>query len=317
MGGIDYLTGPELASSLFYLLPISMVAWFAGGWAGILMAIVSTLAGFVADMMNGLSYSHPAIPYWNTAVRLAFFLIVANVLSALQASRQRQEELAQFIVHDLRSPLANVMTGLQTWQEVAGETMNAAEASLVESCLVSSNRMLTLVNSLLDLGQLESGKMPLQRSEVSVKDLVESSLDQVAMWAKRNQITLQPQLDAGVQTVYTDPSVTTRVLVNLLGNAIKFSKPESAIRIRVAPLSATMVAFSVTDQGYGIPTEWTDKVFDKFVQVEARKAGRSVGSGLGLAFCRLAVEAQGGRIWLESAVDKGTTVTFTLPKDAY
>jgi signal transduction histidine kinase len=70
---------------------------------------------------------------------------------------------------------------------------------------------------------------------------------------------------------------------------------------------------SVTDQGRGIPKEWANKVFDKFVQVEAQRAGSTVGSGLGLNFCRLAVEAQGGRIWLQSETNKGTTITFTLP----
>jgi signal transduction histidine kinase len=75
-----------------------------------------------------------------------------------------------------------------------------------------------------------------------------------------------------------------------------------------------MVSFSVANQGPGIPRAWTKRVFNRFVQVEARHAGHSVGSGLGLVFCRLAIEAHGGRIWMESDVDKGTMVTFTLPK---
>jgi len=81
----------------------------------------------------------------------------------------------------------------------------------------------------------------------------------------------------------------------------------------VASAQADQLALSVTDQGVGIPKEWTNKVFDKFAQIEARKAAGAVGSGLGLTFCRRAVEAQGGRIWLQSELGKGTTVTFTLP----
>jgi len=247
---------------------------------------------------------------------LGFFLIVAYALSALRASKERREELGQFIVHDLRSPLSNVMAGLQILQDTGDETMTPTQKGLAEMCLMSCNRMLTLIDSLLDLSRLESGRMPLQLSEISVGELVESSLKQVTVWAGQNRVTLTSHLDRGIQTVYADLAVTVRVLVNLLSNAIKCSYPESVVTVCVAPFNAGMVAFSVTDQGRGIPIEWVGRVFDKFAQVNARRAGTTIGSGLGLTFCRLAVKAQGGHIWLESEIEKGTTVTFTLPVSA-
>jgi signal transduction histidine kinase len=146
-----------------------------------------------------------------------------------------------------------------------------------------------------------------------VKELVEQSLQQVSVWARRNRVTLTFEPGANVETVYADPAVTIRVLVNLLSNAIKFSPPQSVVTVRTAPSNANRVALSIADQGRGIPKEWEDKVFDKFVQVEARRAGSTVGSGLGLSFCRLAVEAQGGHIGLKSEINQGTTITFTLP----
>jgi signal transduction histidine kinase len=313
VGAVDYLTGPEISFSIFYLIPIYMVAWQVGRRWGILLSIASAALWLTADLLTGYPYLHPAVPCWNAVVRLGLFLIVTYALSALRKSHQRQEELGQFIVHDLRSPLANVMTALQTMQDVAGETMDAFQRDMVEMCLVSCNRMLTLINSLLDLAQLESGKMPLQPDDIGTEELVESSLGQVAVWAARNQVTLTSHLDPRVETVYADSTVVVRVLVNLLSNAIKSSRPGSDVTVRVVPFDAAMVAFSVADVGHGIPKEWVDKVFDKFTQIEARKAGGAVGSGLGLTFCRRAVEAQGGRIWLESETDRGTTVTFTLP----
>ncbi len=313
VGIVDYLTGPELSFSIFYLIPIYLVAWQVGRQMGILLSITSAAMWLTADLLTGYPYSHPLIPYWNAVVRLGLFTIVTLALSALRKSHDRQEELGQFIVHDLRSPLANVMTGLQVLQEDADETVEPLQEDMIEMCLVSCNRMLTLINSLLDLAQLESGKMPLQLSEVSAQDLVRSSLDQVKVWAARNQVPLKSRVDSRVQTVYGDPVAIVRVLVNLLSNAIKFSKPGSIVTIGVEPSRADMAAFSVTDQGPGIPKEWAGKVFDKFTQIEARKVGGAVGSGLGLTFCRLAVEAQGGRIWLESETGSGTTVTFTLP----
>jgi NtrC-family two-component system sensor histidine kinase KinB len=310
----DYLTGPEISFSIFYLIPISMIAWLAGRRCGIVMSATSAALWLIADLSAGRSYSHLAIPYWNAAVRLGFFLIVTFAVSALRNAQERREELAQFIVHDLRAPLSNVMTGLQALQEIGGEAQDETQQNLIEMCLVSCNRMLTLINSLLDLAQLESGRMALAQSDVVAKELVSASLQQVTVWAGRNRVTLASHLDPEAGRVYVDPMMTVRILVNLLSNAIKFSKPGSVVTVRVEPAGANKIAFSVIDQGQGIPQAWAGKVFDKFVQVETRKAARSVGSGLGLTFCRLAVEAQGGRIWLKSEEGKGTTVTFTLPE---
>jgi signal transduction histidine kinase len=108
--------------------------------------------------------------------------------------------------------------------------------------------------------------------------------------------------------------LTVRVLVNLLSNAIKYSPPQAVVTVQTFPYSANRLAFSVSDQGPGIPAEWASKVFHKYVQVEAHKTkGTASGSGLGLTFCRQAIEAQGGRIWLESDVDRGAKITFTVP----
>lgn len=314
VGILDYLSGSELSFSIFYMAPIAFLAWFVGRRIGILGSVVAAILWLLVDLRVHPLYSHPLIPYWNALVRFGFFLIVTYALSALKAARVRQEELTQFIVHDLRAPLANVITGLQILQEISSNTMDEAQKTLVDMGILASDRMLTLINSLLDLARLENGRMPLNPKQSDVKNVVESAIKQVSAWAARSHITLVSELAPHVETVYMDPDLTLRVLINLISNAIKFSQPNSAITVRVVPAEAdSLLAFSVADQGRGIPKEWADKVFDKFVQVEARRAGSTVGSGLGLTFCRLAIEAQGGRISLESEVDKGTIITFTLP----
>lgn len=317
VGLLDYLTGPEISFSIFYLLPVSLITWLAGRRHGIIMSITSAALWFIADLLTRPSYSHPTTPYWNAAVRLGFFLIVTYAIAALRSAQERREELSHFIVHDLRTPLSNVTTGLQTLQEIGSETQDETQKNLIEMCLVSCNRMLTLINSLLDLAQLESGRMSLMQSDVDAKELVDASLQQVAVWAARNRVTLASRTESEIEMVYADPTVTVRVLVNLLSNAIKFSKPESVVTVRIVPADADKIAFSVIDEGQGIPQEWAGKVFEKFVKADTHKPVRSVGSGLGLTFCRLAVEAQGGHIWLESEEGKGTVVTFTLPKSSH
>jgi signal transduction histidine kinase len=236
-----------------------------------------------------------------------------NALSALRISQNRQEELGQFVVHDLRSPLFGVMAGLETLQQIGTEKLDSDQTEVLELCMRSCDQMLTLVNSLLDLSRLEKGMLPLQFSQVNVKDLIESSLKQVMLWAGQKNVTLRSHIEDRISSVKTDFEVTVRIIVNLLGNAIKFSPPGSAVSIQVAPGDGHMAIFAIVDQGQGIPEEWVGKLFSKYSQVEARTARGVPGSGLGLAFCGLAVEALGGEIRVMSEIGKGTKISFTLP----
>ncbi len=306
---IDYFTEPDLL--ILYLIPIILVDWFAGEKPGVVLAVASAIAWFAADVLSTTHDTAGVVPYWNLAVRSAIFLTVTYMLSGLLATRKRHEELMHFIIHDLRSPLTNVLTGLQTLRQMRESRMDESEQEMLDMALISSNRMLTLINSLLDLPRLEHRKMPVQRQEVSVDEVVNNSLAVVALWAAQNRVQMVYETDPQVNTVIADPDITTRVLVNLLSNALKYSPPDSTVTIRTRASEGATVTFSVTDQGPGIPPEWVDKVFDKYAQVEARKEGAS--TGLGLTFCQLAVEAQKGRIWIESELGKGTTVLFTLP----
>ena len=314
IGFFDYITGPEVSFSIFYLIPVSMVAYILGTHEGILVSLFGAITWLVADLLAGHTYTNPAIPYWNASVRFGFFLIVTFSLSALTATQKRREELLHFIVHDLRAPLSNVISALQGIQHFGAKTLDTTVSDFVRMCMISSNRMMTLIQSILDLSRLQSGKMPLQPATLPLQELLESSLELVSVWAKMNRVTVTLQRDPSAESVYADRAVTERILVNLLSNAIKFSKPESTITISAGPYDTDKVALSVTDQGKGIAKEWADKVFDKFEQAEVAESTGRTGTGLGLSFCRLAAEAQGGRIWLESELNVGTTMTFTLPR---
>ncbi len=317
IGVLDYLTGSELSFSIFYLLPIALVAWLVGRKSGLVLSFAGGVTWLIAEQLGGNIYSSPIVLYWNALVRLFFFLIVALALSALQESRTRQAELWQFMVHDLRSPLANVITGLQLLEEAPDEEVDAGAKHVVQICLISSNRMLTLISSLLDLSQLESRQMPLNLHTLNVQELVDQALLQVSMWAKTRSVKIAFTSENSAQTIYADDTLTVRVLVNLLSNAIKFSPTQAVVTVQTFPYSVNRLAFSVSDQGPGVPAEWASKVFRKYVQVEGHKTnGTASGSGLGLTFCRQAIEAQGGRIWLENNVERGTKITFTIPTSA-
>lgn len=306
---VDYFTEPDIL--LLYLIPIILVDWFAGEKPGVILAIASAIAWFAADVLTSQYDTSKVTPYWNLAVRSAIFLTVTYMLSSLLASRKRHEELMHFIIHDLRTPLTNVLSGLQTLRQVRMGQMDEMEQEMMDMALISSNRMLTLINSMLDLPRLESRRMPVQTQDTNVDELINTSLQVVALWASQSRVRIVYEPNPQVSSVIADPEITVRILVNLLSNALKYSPPDSTITVRTLSTGDSRVTFSVTDQGPGIPSEWVEKVFDKYAQVEARKEGAS--TGLGLTFCQLAVEAQKGRIWIESELGKGTTVLFNLP----
>ncbi len=156
----DYVTGSELATEVFYLIPIALIALFVGQQEGYLMSLLCAGAWFAADALTHAPYSNPLIPYWNLLVSLLSFLLFSHILSAVRNARDRQEELTHFIVHDLRSPLTNILGGLSALEDSTGSRLDGEERNLIEICQVACRRMLTLITSILDLARLESAKMP-------------------------------------------------------------------------------------------------------------------------------------------------------------
>lgn len=319
MTAFDYLSGPELSFSIFYLIPVTIAAWFISRRAGVLISFTSASAWLLVDLTNQAIYSYPTIPYWNGFVRFGFFLIITLILSSLQKSQHKQETLMHFIVHDLRSPLATTMMGLDVLQFSGAANLTEKQQSVITDSLTSGRRMLTLINSLLDLPRLEHREMPLQLTAVNVVELGQAALAEMQLFAQRRQVTLSLEIEQGEQLVQADRELTQRILLNLLGNAVKYSPTDSTVTLQTTPTKEGKLIFTVLDQGPGIPPQWRKKVFDKFAQVEARQSSVSLtGSGVGLNFCQLAVKAQGGKIWVDDnpKSEQGAAFSFTLPTAA-
>lgn len=293
---------------IVYILPMALAAWYGGRREGSVVAIYCAVAWYLAGAIATHFEVDPS-QVWAFCARLTIFLVLTNVISSLKESMRRQEELTQFIVHDLRSPISSSITGLQTLQEL-DQNLNDLEKEMVSLALVSNKRALSLVNSMLDVAKLEAGSMSVQKQDVSVEALVNQAFDQVALWAKAQEIELK--LESRVEMVNLDPDLTERVIVNLLSNALKFSPAGTQIRVEVQPPAHRLVRFCVEDQGPGIPPEYLGTIFQPFGQVKGTKGG----TGLGLTFCRLAVQAQGGKIWVESTLGHGTQMIFTLPAES-
>jgi two-component system sensor histidine kinase/response regulator len=230
----------------------------------------------------------------------------------LQEVEKLRDDLTNMIVHDLRTPLTAVITGMQT-MEVVGD-LTGDQRKMMNIAIAGGELLLGMINDLLDVDKLESGSMQLDADVLSPADLVASAIGQVASLAENKRLTLTRRVSADLPPLRGDRGKLRRTLVNLLGNAIKFTPPGGTVTVEADQgVEERALVFSVRDTGEGIPPEAFGRIFEKFGQVESRRGGRVMSTGLGLTFCRLAVEAHGGRIAVESTLGEGSTFSFTIP----
>jgi two-component sensor histidine kinase len=177
------------------------------------------------------------------------------------------------------------------------------------------DRLTSLLNNLLDLSRIESGKVLLNFEEIGLRDTIEFTLSSFKPQADTRSIKLRMDVPAEIPSVYADHEKLEQILTNLIGNAIKFTPEGGEISVSARPFheNKNMVAVSVKDSGVGIPEDELEKVFEKFHQVEGSLTRTVAGTGLGLAITKGLVEVSHGSIWVESEIGKGSTFTFTLP----
>lgn len=232
--------------------------------------------------------------------------IVQDVTERKELDALRDDMIAM-IYHDIRSPLGNVVSSL----EMMGELMPVDETltSMLNIARNSTARIQRLVNSLLDINRLESGHQIIDQNSIDPQALIRESIRDVIPAATGRQQIIENNMTV-LPLIWVDVDMIHRVFINLLENAIKFTPVAGRIRIS-AQTDGVFVKFSISDTGPGIPPADRERIFDKFIRVRGRD--RTVGLGLGLAFCRLAVHGHGGEIWVESEPGKGSTFWLTLP----
>lgn len=220
-----------------------------------------------------------------------------------------KEEFLHSITHDLRNPLGSIVGFLEFLRKGVVGVLNPQQSSMVESMLKSSNRLLAMVNNILDVAKMESGRVEVSLKEASVAGMASHALEMLGSLAQRRGIRLELEAEEEF-TLQADPDQIERVMTNLVGNAIKFSPDDGRVAVRIED-AGDSVRVCVADEGPGIPATHIEKIFGKFEQVPGQKRG---GTGLGLTICKMFVEAHRGRIWVESEVGKGARFYFTLPK---
>jgi two-component sensor histidine kinase/GGDEF domain-containing protein len=237
---------------------------------------------------------------------------------ANQELRKIDEMKSEFVSvasHELRTPLASIKNAVQLILNGKTGEINETQAKFLSMAERNINRLTNILNNLLDLSRIESGKIAMKFEELDLRAFIEFILTSFKTQADEKSIQLRMDLPQELPSVYGDREKLEQILTNLLGNAIKFTPEggEISISAKSYPEDGNMLALSITDTGIGIAKDQLDKIFDKFYQVEGSLHRTISGTGLGLAITKGLVEGHQGKIWVESEVGKSSTFTFTLP----
>lgn len=212
------------------------------------------------------------------------------------------------VSHELKTPISSIKMSLQLLENQQTGLINEEQKQLMDSIKDDSNRLLKITGELLNMSQVETGNIQLNIQQSSPLEIVQYALDAVKVQADQKQIELNLQADENIPFVKADTEKTAWVLINFLTNAIRYSGVGSRISIRLKT-DQGRVMFFVKDEGRGIDSRYKDKIFDRYFQVPGSS---KTGTGLGLAISKEFIEAQGGKIGLESEVGMGSTFYFNL-----
>ena len=268
------------------------------------LEVLMTLAGKAAASVD----SAIALRQKNRQLREAYHQI--------RESERLKRDLTDMVVHDMRVPLTAVIGSVEALTDMLHPRASHQEEHLLKMALSSGQTLLNMINDLLDVSKLEERQVKLRKSPTRADQLIEQAVGQVLLLARRKGLQLDADIASNIPDVLVDKDRIIRVLVNLLGNAVHHTSPGGRIFVQaVCEPDGRTARISISDTGEGIPSEYLSRIFEKFVQVESHKSRKRFSTGLGLTFCRLVVEAHGGRIWAESEPGVGSTFILTLPAE--
>jgi signal transduction histidine kinase len=228
----------------------------------------------------------------------------------LMALQQTKDDLTHMIVHDLKNPLSSIQLNLQMLLQTVQEPLSERQVQCVERALQSCEHGMAIIGDLLDVTRLEEGRLPLQIEPLDLAEVIVEATNSLVDVARAKGKVLSLSLPGTLPRVLADRGLLRRVFDNLLSNALKYAR--TRIEVRVEGYSETgYLQVSICDDGPGIPSQFREAIFDRFVQVQPADARK--GTGLGLTFCKLVVEALGGRIWVEDGKGDGCRFVFLLP----
>jgi two-component system OmpR family sensor kinase len=235
-----------------------------------------------------------------------------DMTARLRAARQMQTDFVANVSHELRTPLTSIKGMVETLRGGAVDDLTVRDTFL-ETVETETDRLIRLVSDLMLLSRADSEALNLRRQSVDLRELICSTVDRLRPQAESKELVLTVEPASSALPVWIDPDRVEQVLLNILDNAIKYSRQGGSVTVRVTTDANHMALVQVRDDGIGIPAEDLPRIGQRFYRADKARSRAEGGSGLGLAIAQALVQAHGGRLWLESQEGKGTVVSFTLP----
>ncbi len=341
VGAADYITGREINFAIFYLLPVTFVAWYADRNKAVFISLISSAIEFIANSAAGRTYSHVLVSFWNSAVQLGFFLIYVFILSILKEEygkrikliseledsldqvrrtqadlEQKSQELARSnedlkefayaVSHDLQEPLRVVAGFVKLLAKRYKGRMDSDADDFIEYAVDGVKRMQLMIKDLLEYSQVGTKGKEFRTTDIMI--VIEQAVSNLKAAIEESGALITYN---AMPTVVADAPQLIRLFQNLIGNAVKFRGKE-ALRIHVsAERKEDEWLFSIRDNGIGIAPDQLEKIFVVFRRLHTKE--EYPGTGIGLAVCKKIVERHGGKIRVESEPGKGSTFYFTMP----
>ena len=254
--------------------------------------------------------------YITLTIIIILILIIAIIFLTLQKTMEEidkmKSEFVSNVTHELRTPLTAIKGAIDNMLDGLTGKFNDKQRRYLQKIQRNYNDLEYLINDILDISKIEAGKIDIQIGVFSLKEIIELCIDNLRNVAENKGIDIRYFLPEKLPKVKCDKDRVKQVIVNLINNAIKFTF-QGEVKIE-AESKDNYIQITVSDTGVGIPSEHIDKIFDKFYQIGAGNIPGIKGSGLGLAITKRLIELQGGKIWVESELNKGSRFIFTLPR---
>ena len=253
-----------------------------------------------------------AAPLRNELGHVVGAIVAFQDIARMREVDRMKDEFVSIVSHELRTPLTSIRGSVQLVLDEPKAVPDPEHRMLLQIALNNCERLVRIINDILDVSKIESGNMILRRKPAHVAELVRQSVEVVANPARSGGVGIAVSVPANIRPVMVDPDRIVQALVNLLSNAVKFAPANSTVTISVSS-SEQMITIAVSDQGEGIAPENLNRLFRKCQPVDSSSSRRKGGTGLGLSITKALVEQHGGRIFVDSDLGKGTRFSITLP----
>lgn len=241
-------------------------------------------------------------------------ILIERANKELKRLNRMKSEFVSMVSHELRAPLINIKQVASLLLDKQTEQIDSEQERCLEIVIRSAERLLKLINDLLDISKIEAGEFKLNREKVNIGKIIQDAAEFLERWRDSKRIRLKLEIEPDLSDIFVDPDRVNQILVNLLSNAIKFTPSGGEIIVKAEiGKSGDFLEISISDTGVGIAQEQLDKIFERFRQADTDSSAHLQGLGFGLAITKELVKLHGGNIRVESRLGQGSRFTFTLP----